>query len=357
MGMRFLFSLLLVIICGTPAYSVDPLKVGVVVDAPFVMKNGATFTGIAVDLWNEVAQGLERPYQFVEVCCADIDKPFETLKRNEVDVLVGALSVSSNRYQMADFTLTTYLDKIIVLAHLDYFHTVLSFLKTFFISIGGILSIFIIIFFIYIHLLWYYERPYAKSIPDNYKQGISHIFWHHIVSGRYSEVPRSFVGKMLILCQRAIFYIILIMLNATLISFLTVSLSRSAHPFQSFSDLQKHKVGAIKDSKPYKAGIEAGLKVIPLNSLEAGVKALEEKKIDGYLASYSDVDFYLKENPNPSLGISNFELKQDPYVFATPRGSPLSREINTQILKLRSKNIPEKICKEYLPSGVKNCQL
>jgi len=355
--MRLLYSLLFLLFWGTGSYAEEPLKVGIVVDSPFVMKNGAAFTGISVDLWNEVVQGLERPYQFIEVCCADIDKPFEALKHNKVDILVGALSISSDRYDLADFTLPTYLDKVIVLARLDYLHTAFSFLKMLFISIGGILGLFVILFVIYIHLLWYYERNHSEKIHPSYKKGISHLFWSHILSGRHTEVPRSFAGKILILSQRTTFYFILIMLNATLISFITVSLSHMANPFHKFSDLQRHKIGAVKDSKPYKVAMQGKINVIPYGSLEEGVKALQEKKIDGFLDNYSDVDFYLRENPNPNLGISPYELKQDLYAFATPRGSPLLNKINSQILKLREKNIPEKICKEYMTEGIKNCQL
>ena len=352
--MRFLFSLLLIFFMGTVGYCDEPLKVGVVVNPPFVIKNGAVYTGIAIDLWEEIAQGLGTSYVFIEHPSGS-DKPFNSLQKSELDVLVGSLSITLDRHQEADFTLPFFMDKIIAITSLDYMHNIFFFIKMFFFSAGGIIGVFILLFVVYINLLWYYERFHTKNFPSSYKKGVSYLFWTHVVSGRHLEVPKSFAGRFLILFHKSVFYFILVILNATFISFMTVTLVKYATSIHSLADLEKEKVGALKESKSFRAGTSLGLRVVSFESLEEGVKALEEGHLGAFLEDFSTAETFLKDNPKVRLNITPVELKRDPYVFATPKGSPLLRDINTQILKLRIKEIPQKICKVYLPKSVKNC--
>ncbi len=352
--MRFLFSLILIFFTGLAGYCDEPLKVGIIVNPPFVIKNEAAYTGIAIDLWKEIAHGLRRSYTFVEYS-RDSDKPFDSLKKGELDVLVGSLSVTLDRHQEADFTLPFFIDKIVAITPLEYMHNIFFFIKMFLFSAGGIIGIFVLFFAIYINLLWYYERSHTKNFPRSYRKGVSCLFWNHILSGRHLEVPKSFPGRLLILFQKGVFYFILVILNATFVSFMTVTLVKYATPVQCLADLEKGKVGALKTSKPLKAGITLGLRVIPFESSEEGIKALEEGHIEAFLEDFSTAETYLKDNPKARLNVSPFELKRDLYVFATQKASPLLREINTQILELRIKETPQKICKVYLPKSIKNC--
>ncbi len=353
--MKLLYSLMFIFFMGAGGHCEEPLKVGVVVNPPFVIKNGAAYTGIAIDLWNEIAIGIGRPYTFVEHSSADVGKQFDILQKGELDVLVGPLSVTLERHQEADFTLPFFIDKIVAITPLDYMHNAFFFIKMFLFSAGSVIGIFILFFIAYLHLLWYYERSHTKNFPSPYKDGVSYLFWTHILSGRHLEVPKSFAGRLLILFQKGIFYFILVILNATFISFMTVTLVKYASPVQCISDLEKEKIGAIKNSKPFKVGTNFGLRVSSFDSLEEGIKALETGQIEAFLEDLSTAEVYLKEKAKAKLSVSHFELKQDLYVFATRKGSPLLREIDTQILKLRKQEVPQKICKEYLPKSIKNC--
>jgi len=357
--MKFLVSLFVVFFLGTAAYCEEPLKVGIVVDSPFVIKKESVYSGIAIDLWGEIAKGLQRSSTFIEYSYESGEKPFEALEKGEIDVLIGPLSVTAYRYQKADYTLPFFIDKVIALSptgFTNYIYNAFLFIKMLFITISGILFIFIVLFLLYIHILWYYERDYPGVIPRGYKEGILYLFWSHVISRSMRHLPRSLGGKVVLLFQRATFYIIVIILNAVMISFMTVALSQFASPIQSLSDLEKRKVGAKNRSKPFKAGIYAGLRVIPFESLQEGVNALEKGEIQAFLEDSTVAEGYLTENPQVSVSTSAFELRQDPYAFATPIASPLIREINSQLLRLRILEIPQKICKGYLKSA-KSCDL
>lgn len=182
-------------------------------------------------------------------------------------------------------------------------------------------------------------------MPKTYKEGISYLFWTHIFIGRHEDVPVTWPGRVILLFKMGSFYIMLIVLNATLISALTVSISRWNDPIQNLFDLEKRRLGAIVNSRPLKVGKELGLKILPFGSIEEGVQALEGKQIGAFLADLSQADTYLKGKGLTHVVISHYELRHDLYSFATRLGDPLLRDINEQMLELRRNEIPQKICK------------
>lgn len=353
--MRLLCSLFFLIILGTAGHCERPLKVGLIVQPPFIIKNDLVYSGLAVDLWNEIAQNLKRSYEFVECPSNNLCEPFDNLQKGDIDVLLGPISITTDRYEKVDFTFPFFLDRVVAITAPGYWHNLFLFMKLFFISVGAIIALLIIVFVIYINLLWYYERHYIDNLPKSYKKGIAYIFWHHVFTGRYLELPKSLPGKFLILCHKTIFYFIIISMNATFLSFITVTLSNYASPVQNVSDLAKGKIGGVKYSKPYEIGLELGLHMEVFNSLEEGIQALEKGQVIAVLEDFSLAQAYFKKEGKGNLVTSHFNLRQDLYSFAVQKGSPLLVEMNMQLLDLQQRDIPEKICSNYFQEGAKNC--
>lgn len=354
---RFLFVLCISLFVTMPGFCGEPIKVGVLIGPPFVIKHETTYSGIAVELWDAIAQAIEQPYSYVEFACDQTDEALDSLHKGDIEVLIGPLSVTHKGLELADFTLPYFVDKIIAISSYEYVHNFFRFIKLMFYSIGGIISLFLLVFIFYIHLLWYYERQHATHIPNTYKEGVTYLFWAHVLMGHPAEIPKTWPGRFLLLFKTISFYVILISLNATLISFLTLSLSRWADPIQSLLDLEKRKIGGIVNSRPYKVGKSLGLRILPFGSLQEGLQAIEGGQIGAFLSDLSLADTYLKGEGRADLIISHYELRQDLYSFATHPGSPLLKEINLQMTEFRKNDILQKICKGYLNEGVKNCEL
>lgn len=355
--MKSFFKLFILLFVGFQAHSASPIKVGVIEGAPFAVKSQQAYSGIAIDIWNEIAIGLKRPYVIHDVTYANPDQAFDDLEQGKIDLIIGPISVTQERYLKSEFTIPYFIDKVVAVTPSNYLHNTLRLLKLFSLSVGIILIIYFALFATYIHLLWYYERYHTKKVPKDYKEGVRYLFWMHVLSGRHEEVPKSSQGRLLVLFQRSSFYIILIILNATFISFLTVSLQRYASPVHCVADLERLKVGALKSSRSLNAASSLGIRTQPYNTTKDGIQALQTGQINAFLTDLSLADFYLKEHFIDDLSISQFTLKYDLYVFATQKGSPLLREINEQMLDLRTKGIPDKICKGYLTKGIQNCDL
>ncbi len=352
-----IISFFLYVLVSFSLNAAPPLKVGVIEGHPFAFQDGEEYSGIAVDLWNELALGLGQAYEIKTPIYKDWKTPFEDLANGKVDVLIGPISVTSDRFMQGDFTLPYFIDKVIAITPSDYLHNTLILIKLFFYSVGTLLSFFFGLFFFYIILLWYYEKQHDQRVPRGFREGVAYLFWVHVHMGRHDEVPKSSPGRFLMLFQRSFFYIILIVLNATMISFVTISVQKYASPIQSIGDLERERVGATKSSRSLKTAQELGIHAIAFDSIKDGVDALLAGQIQSFLTDLSLADAYLRDNSIHDLSVSNFTLKYDAYVFVTRIGSPLLREINKEMLSLRAKGTPDKICKGYLIKGIRNCDL
>jgi len=356
-AMKLLFFLCMTFLFSNMAHCDEPIKVGVLLGPPFVIKQETIYTGIAIELWTAITQNLKKTSIYVEFSCSKSEEAFEALEKGEIEVLIGPLSVTRKSLEAADFTLPYFIDKIVVLSSYEYFNSVFRFFKILIYSVGGIIFFFLFIFIIYIHLLWYFEHIHAKKMPKTYKEGVNYLFWTHIFIGRHEDLPVTWPGRLLLLFKMGSFYIMLIVLNATLISALTVSFSRWNDPIQNLSDLEMRRVGAVVNSRPLKVGKELGLKILPFGSIEEGIQALEGKQIGAFLADLSQADGYLKGKGRTDITLNHYELRHDLYSFATRLGNPLLKDINTQMVELRKNEVPQKICKGYLSKGVSNCEL
>jgi polar amino acid transport system substrate-binding protein len=354
---NFIFFIALLFFAITKSWG-EPLKVGVIPSPPFVIAENTTYSGIAVELWDYIAQGLQTPYKFIEFSEDKTEDALKALGEKKIDVLVGPVSVTQNNHNHADFSLPFYIDKIVPLVYQDYIHDLPKLLSSMMDSVGWVVVFFILLFALYLWLLWYYENRDTDAIPSSCRKGVSYLFWIHILLGWHSnEIPKRLPVKILLLLKTTAFYIIFTLLSSAQISYLTMLLVIWSDPIQEFSDLEKKRVGAVADSRPLKLGKNLGLRVVSFDSLEEGVQALENEQVGAFLSDLSLADSYLKGSGKENINISHFVLKHDLYAFATRPNDPILRKINEQMLVLRKDEIPVKICRNHLEQGIKACEL
>jgi len=355
--MKYFFFLFIFFLTKTQCFG-EPLKVGAVLGTPFVIKYDTAHSGIAVELWDSIARGLNESYTLIEYPEDQMKEAFDALSAGKVDLLIGALSVTQANLKQADFTLPFYVDKVVPIVAHDCFRNLYLLCEMMFVSFGWILGVFIILYALYLYFLWYYERDNILTIPNGYPEGVSYLFWKHMLIGRHADdIPKSPQGKGLIFSKIILSYLLLTLLSGTLISFLTVALSEWTDPIQNISDLERRHVGAIADSRPFKIAQNLGINMIPFDSLQEGVKALKGGEIGAFLSDLSLADAYLKDVGKRGVDMSHFVLRQDLHAFATRPGSSLLRKINQQMVNLRKTGVPEKICRGYLEKGVRDCDL
>jgi len=78
-----------------------PIRVGTRETAPFSYKLEGKWTGIAIELWREIAAEMDREFEIEELPLPQI---FERLQRGDLDIAVGAISMSAEREIKVDFS-------------------------------------------------------------------------------------------------------------------------------------------------------------------------------------------------------------------------------------------------------------
>ena len=85
----------------------SPLIVGIKEAPPFVMKDAdGKWTGISIELWQDLATELKLDYQFKEL---DLEQLLSAVRSNSVDAAVAAITVTADRERVMDFTHPFYI--------------------------------------------------------------------------------------------------------------------------------------------------------------------------------------------------------------------------------------------------------
>jgi polar amino acid transport system substrate-binding protein len=90
----------------TPPLPTKILAVGVTNDPPFNIGNSdGSWTGISVELWQELARELGLKYEFRET---GLIGRFRELAEGWLDVSIGPLTITASREEVCDFTHAYY---------------------------------------------------------------------------------------------------------------------------------------------------------------------------------------------------------------------------------------------------------
>ena len=102
-SIRLLASLLLMLPALAAAQSgQETVKIGITEVPPFVMQSATgEWEGISIDLWRQVAENMDREYEWVPLSFSDLLAQVES---GDIDLAVGALTMTAQRESAFDFT-------------------------------------------------------------------------------------------------------------------------------------------------------------------------------------------------------------------------------------------------------------
>ncbi len=330
----------------------EPLKVAVVLDSPFVMKDEKGYYGVAIDLWEEIALALDRKYAYYEYPVEKLNQAFHDIENGKLDIFVAPLAANPDRYDKVDYTIPFFLDKVVAVSKRGYFNNLYTFAYLFLLCVLSLALLLTALIFIYVNILWFSERTHSKNMPSSYREGLTYLFWQHLLRGAPDEVPVTFGGKVAILFQQFGIFVTAVLVNAGFVSYVTAVLVNYESPIMQPDDLNGVLLGAAKNTKAFKIAFDRGYRVQPFETLEEGIEALENNEVKSFIGDYTDVETYLKHHPKKDLDVSHFNLSWNLYAFAVPVGSLLRREVSAQLLKMGAKRIPEHIIRLYMPKDV-----
>ncbi|WP_368911997.1 transporter substrate-binding domain-containing protein [Taklimakanibacter deserti] len=172
----------------TSTPSRQPLRVGVYISPPFVMKEGDRFTGMAIEPWEALAAKLKLPFDYEEV--ATVTDLIEATSSGKLDVAVTNLSITEARIERIDFTHPWYdagLRLMVNDNHATSFSDVFAglrdagFLRTYAMLAGIIV--------VATFLLTTFDRRFNSEFPNRWRDGLADNFYHVMSVATSGKAP------------------------------------------------------------------------------------------------------------------------------------------------------------------------
>lgn len=322
------------IVAQSDGSSTDTLIVATKIAPPFSMKGeNGEWTGISIELWQKVADELDRPYRFVE---RDLAGMLEGVEKGEFDLAIAAISITSERESLFDFSQAYYQSGlgIAVAGSSDdgMLGVARRLFSTEFLSVIGLLLGVLALVGI---IIWLAER---KKNPEQFggspAHGIGSGLWWSAVTmttvGYGDKAPVTVVGRIIGLIWMFAAIIIISSFTAGIAASLTVSEIRSE--ITGVDDLPNAKVAAVAGSTGSDWLGHRNISHRDVESIEDGLRDLSRGKIEALVYDAPMLKYLIRDGYEGRLAVLPGLFAKQFYGIALPPDSPLREEINRALL-------------------------
>lgn len=312
-----------------------PLDIGVYVNAPFVLReDDGGYSGMAIELWEDLADSLGRSYRYVEF--ETVHDLLDATASDDVDVAVTNLTINEPRARRVDFTQPWYDggDRIMIgTKHGKGFANLIAGL-----SDAGFLRAYAWIGAVIVAatiLLTLFDRRFDMDFPRRWRDGIAESFYTVMsvaTSGRppsrknlFGWVGRIWQGIWLV-CGIAVLAYVTSSVTSVMT---TLSLT---HQITSLDDLSDQPVAVMSGTVQEDFAREQGLQTRSYANVEGAVGALLNGDVDAIIHDAPVLEYYAHTHPDQPVEVVGRLFEKDKYGFALPRGSQLTRPLTIALL-------------------------
>ncbi|MDC9825726.1 transporter substrate-binding domain-containing protein [Devosia sp. ZB163] len=351
---RLLFAVLLLSFSTSNTVAQDdapaePVKVGVYLSAPFVAREGDTYSGLAYDLFHEIAQRNQITPVYV-----DYETPRDLLaaiNAGEIDVGIGNITITREREDFVDFTqpwhdgglriMTAASDGLSLgellgeLGDAGHLRALLW--------LGCIIVVATI-------LLTLFDRKFDKDFPRGWLPGLIDSF-HHVVSiatsGRTSRKPMfGAFGKLLSAFWLVCGVAVLAFVTSSVASVMTAA--AVTDEIKSVADLGDRTVGVLAGGMSEAYAKKIGLTIRPFRTLGEASQALGEQRIDAIIADGSVLEYHVHHEAQAGLQVVGPLFDPEKYGFVTANESPLGKALSLEVLGAHEDGTTQALRTKYL---------
>lgn len=355
----FLSFLMLANVLASPnnfTANIGKLKVGVILAMPFAQDIEEHYSGIAIDLWENIASINRWDYVYVPLTINTESELKRLTKDGDLDVVIGPVSVSSKRLQSVDFTRPYFLSSIGVITQkheLNLFDVLrMFFSKTLVLSIVVLLLSFII----FIHLLWYVERGKLDGVSTNYYPAISKGIWQHLFK-KGLGLPSTTLGRVITLVWIIFAALLVTSINANYTAAMTVSLGQSNSKITSVEDLRSVKVAGVNGQLNSEVTEQNGIYVQKVGTLDEAINLLINSNVDAVVCDAPVGIEYLRLHGTKKYIMSPLVIQNDEIAFALRLNSPIRHQIDLGLTKLQDSGAALAICRRYIGEQATRCDM
>ena len=329
--------LLLLLLLGFPSVAVaaEELTVGVKEAPPFVMRDtSGAVRGFSIDLVREIASQLDPPRRVRFEWAPDLSSHLAAVEAGKVDLAIAATNVTAAREQQVDFSNPFFLDTLdaVVPEQATGFRLWEALLESDVPKVFFALLVFVVAAS---HLVWFLERG-GGGFARSYLKGVGQGVWWTVVTmstvGYGDFVPKTNRGRGL---GVAVIFVGIVMFGIAVASLTAAATAQKLDtPITRLSDLAGMRVGALAQSTAAEELARRGIRAQPVDSTTAGLDAVRSRALDAFVHDRSQLLDGLSKAPG-SLMLVDRPFVQQSYAIAFPIGSPLRKEINVVLQRLK----------------------
>ncbi len=334
-----------------------PLKVGVAGSPPFSKYDEQTFTGISVELWQEIAATANLQYEFIPQ--PGVKVGIERVAARQLDVLIGPISITSERFQKVAFTQPYFNAEIGLLVSGDTI-SVWSRIRPIFqlaviSSVGGLF----VILFIVGNLMWLAEsRRNEKQFPKPYIRGVGNGMWFALVTlttvGYGDKSPVTKAGKVITSLWMLITMVAASSLTAGIATVMTLLLSEESNKnFNNPADIAGQQIAVVTGTTGEQWAKTYQARLLQSSNLDTAIEQLKSGQAQGVMFDIPALQYYLYQHPEASFKIANLSIAVEDYGLVLPLDNTFIREMNIAIIQLKQSGRLEEIIQREIQGKIR----
>ena len=316
--------------------------VGVTDFPPFSQKTtDGQWVGLSVELWDMIASDLEVQYELRE---------YERLKQinnaildKQID-LTTKMSVTEHNETTMDLSHAYYQSGIGIAVSSKT--TSASWYK----SLGQIVSVdslkligmLLLLSLISGVAIWLAERTHNREMFNReFSKGLINGIWWALVTmttvGYGDKAPRTFAGRCIAVLW--MFFSIFLIANYTAVVSSSLTVQELDGRVKGPRDLPNAMIGALNNSETSKFLAEKGLAVVQFETINKGLMAVANQKIDAFVDDELQLKFLIKQHFPGQLHVLPETITEYYVSMAMPEGSHLRERLNRALPKIMDQQV------------------
>ncbi|MBN8709235.1 MAG: transporter substrate-binding domain-containing protein [Verrucomicrobia bacterium] len=323
---------------------------------PFSFEQNGRRVGYAMDLWQEVAReaGIDYDVQVVGTAQEMVD----ALTNKTADAAVGALSVTSKREEIMDFSQPFYESGLQILTS----GKTASIADTIFQLVGNLLNwklvgaftLLIVVMLVISHLVWLYEHKVNEDMwPKSYRHGLWESFWWTVstllVGGADNKGPVGVGGRIVAIVWMLLSIVLVSLLTASFTTTLTVNTLKG--DISGPGDLPGRDVATITGSTAANWLANHGANPKPYPTLAECITALKRKEVAAVVYDAPLVQYAVSKDGDEKLQLVEPAFDRQNYAIGLQQDSPLRERINRALLSLSETGANTDLQKKWFGSA------
>lgn len=311
------------------------LIVGTKEAAPFAMKDAdGKWTGISIDLWQDIAQRLDLKFHLVEE--PNVQALVEATARGDYDVSVAAITITAARERSVDFSQPFYdtglgiavpVNSVSIWREIMRTMTSFGFLQ----AAGALIGISLLVG----AMVWLFERRHNDDFGGSPVQGLGASIWWSAEAMTQASTghrgPKTMAGRALAIIWMVVSIITIAVFTASVTSALTTRQMRGL--VNGVEDLPTVRVGTLAGSATIGFLDSERIKHRAFGKVTDGLKALETGSIDAFVYDKPLLAWTVGQNFPNTVQVLDVDFEPQSYGLAMPLGRSYRKAIDVAILE------------------------